>query len=129
MSQVGEGAQVIPGLADSDLTTFGLGSSAQDCAFSLGDSFSMSAAIDADRYILESGLLASPDTSITDDDYLAGDSGAGLSSQSHFNLFNIDDFLNDEANNVVSDIMAASDYAAADHGLEPKVLDSEIQIS
>ncbi|GAB0145109.1 hypothetical protein EsHS_00005551 [Epichloe bromicola] len=95
----------------------------------LGDSFSMSAAIDADRYILESGLLASPNTSITDDDYLAGDSGAGLSSQSHFNLFNIDDFLNDEANNVVSDIMAASDYAAADHGLELKVHDSGIQIS
>ncbi|GAB0137300.1 hypothetical protein EsDP_00005572 [Epichloe bromicola] len=129
VSQVGKGAQVIPGLADSDLATFGLGSSAQDCVYSLGDSFSMSAAIDADRYILESGLLASPNTSITDDDYLAGDSGAGLSSQSHFNLFNIDDFLNDEANNVVSDIMAASDYAAADHGLELKVHDSGIQIS
>ncbi|KAG5917753.1 hypothetical protein E4U42_007124 [Claviceps africana] len=63
-----------------------------------------------------------------DDDYLAGDSAAGLSSQSAFELFDMDDFVNDEANNVVSDIMAASDYAAADHGLEPTDHDFEIQI-
>ncbi|OAQ60490.1 transcriptional activator hac1 [Pochonia chlamydosporia 170] len=130
VSQVGEGAQVVPGLADSDVTFIDMGSAAQDdAAFSLGDSFGMSAAIDTDRYVLESGLLASPNSSIIDDDYLAGDSAAGLSGQSTFDLFNIDDFLNDEANHVVSDIMAASDYAAADHGFEPKVHDSEIQVS
>lgn len=130
MSHVGGDAQVVSGLADSDVTALGLGPAAQDdAAFSLGDSFGLSAAIDTDRYVLESGLLASPNSSTLDDDYLVGDSAAGLSTQSAFDLFNIDDFLNDEANHVASDIMAASDYAAADHGLEPKVYDSEIQVS
>lgn len=130
VSQVGEGAQIVPGLADFDLTTFGLGSTNEmDGSCSLGDSFGLSAAIDTDRYVLESGLLASPNSSTIDDDYLVGDSAPGLSGQSHFDLFNIDDFLNDEANNVVSDIMAASDYATADHGFEPTIHDSEIQVS
>ncbi|KAG6002732.1 hypothetical protein E4U43_001055 [Claviceps pusilla] len=91
----------------------------------LSDSFGLSAAIDTDRYVLESGLLSSPHPSTTDDDYLAGDSGAGLSNQSSFELFNMDDFVSDEANNVASDIMAASNYAAADHGLDSTVHDFE----
>lgn len=103
---------------------------AQDAAaFSLGDSFGLSAALDTDRYVLESGLLSSPHSSTLDDDYLAGDSATGFSNQPDFDLFNIDDFLNDEANHAASDIMAASDYAAADHGFEPQVQDSEIHVS
>ncbi|KAK2591459.1 transcription factor that binds to CRE motif [Conoideocrella luteorostrata] len=130
MSQVSEGAQVITGPADSDVSVLGLDSTAQmDGAFSLGDPFGLPAAFNADRYILESRLLASPNSSTVDDDYLAGDSASGLEGRAEFDLFNIDDFLSDEANNAISDIMAASDYAAADHDLEPKVHDSEIQIS
>ncbi|KID94505.1 Transcriptional activator hac1, partial [Metarhizium majus ARSEF 297] len=129
VSQVGEGAQVVPGLADSDVALLGMGSAApDDAAFSLGDSFGLSKASDTDRYVLESGLLASPSSTTLDDDYLAGDFATGFSGQSTFDPFNIDDFLNDEANHVASDIMAASDYAAADHGFEPKVHDAEIQV-
>ncbi|KAG6153432.1 hypothetical protein E4U37_002941 [Claviceps purpurea] len=94
----------------------------------LGHPFGLSAAIDTDRRILESGLLASPDPSVAGDDYLAGDCTADLSSPSHFEFFNMDDFVSDEANNVVSDIMAASDYVAADHGFEPTVHDFETQV-
>lgn len=129
MSQVGDVAEVLPALTDCDPTTFGLDPSMSiDGAFSLSDSFGLSAAIDTDRYVLESGLLSSPHPSITDDDYLAGDSGADLSNRSSFELFNMDDFVSDEANNVASDIMAASDYAAADHGLDSTVHDFEVQI-
>ncbi|KAH0593224.1 hypothetical protein MHUMG1_08946 [Metarhizium humberi] len=129
VSQVGEGAQVVPGLADSDVALLGMGSAApDDAAFSLGDSFGLSKASDTDRYVLESGLLASPSSSTLDDDYLAGDFATGFSGQTTFDPFNIDDFLNDEANHVASDIMAASDYAAADHCFEPKVNDAKIQV-
>ncbi|KAK3185615.1 transcription factor that binds to CRE motif [Lecanicillium sp. MT-2017a] len=110
--------------ADSHVSSLGLDSAAQDAApFSLGDSFGLSTAADTDRYVLESGLLASPNSSTVDDDYLAGDSAAG------FELFDINDFLHDEANHVASDIMAASNYAAAEHGLDFKVHDSETQVS
>lgn len=130
MSQVGEGTQVIPGFADSDVATLGMGSAIEDdVTFSLSDSFGLSAAIDTDRYVLESGLLSSPNSSIIDDDYMVGDSTTGLSGQSNLDIFGIDEFFTDEATHVISDIMAASDYAAADHGFEPKVHDSEIQVS
>ncbi|KAM4061139.1 leucine zipper domain-containing protein [Hirsutella rhossiliensis] len=104
-------------------------SAEDDAPFSLGDSLGLSSALGADRYVLESGLLASPISSTLDDDYLVGDSAADLSAQSAFDFFNIDDFLNDEANHAASDFVAASDDAAADHGLEPQVHDSEIQVS
>lgn len=124
VSNVGGGAQVVPEFADSDVAPLGLVSSSQDdVVFSLGDPFSMSAALDADRYVLESGLLASPVSSNVDDDYMVGDNSAA------FDLFDINDFLNDEATNVASDIMAASDYAAADHGLDFEVHDPETQVS
>ncbi|POR36365.1 Transcriptional activator HAC1 [Tolypocladium paradoxum] len=128
VSHVGGGAQVVSGFADSHVS-LGMDAAAQDAAaFGLGDAFGLSAALDSDRYVLESGLLASPNSSTLDDDYLASDSAASFSDQSAFDLFNIDDFLNDEANHVASDIMAASDYAAADLGFEPQVQDSEIHI-
>ena len=126
VSHVGGGAQVVHGLADS-VTPLGLDSVPQDdAAFSLSDSLGLSAAFDADRFVLESSLLASPNSSTLDDDYLAGDCATGVAS---FDPFNIDDFLNDEASHVASDIMAASDFAAADYGFEPQVHDPEIQVS
>ncbi|TQW01286.1 Basic leucine zipper [Cordyceps javanica] len=90
--------------------------------------FGLSTAADTDRHVLESELLASPDSSTFDDDYMVGDSSSSFADQS-FDLFDINDFLSDEANNVASDIMAASNYAAADHGLDSKFHDSETQIS
>ncbi|OAA35408.1 Transcriptional activator hac1 [Metarhizium rileyi] len=104
-------------------------SAKDDAAFNLCGSLGIPEAVDTDRYVLESGLLASPMSSIIDDDYMAGDSATGVSGQSTFEFFNMDDYFNDEANHAASDIMAASDYAAADHGLEPRVHDSEIQVS
>ncbi|GFP52907.1 transcriptional activator hac1 [Trichoderma asperellum] len=97
--------------------------------FSLGSSFGLSAALDADRYVLESGLLASPNSSTIDDDYLAGDSAACFQDQPPYDFFDINDFLNDDANNVASDIVAASNYAAADHELDLEIHDPETQIS
>lgn len=130
VSHVGGGGPVVAGLAAADHAASCLDLAAQDDApFSLGDSLGLSSALDADRYVLESGLLASPDSSTLGDDYLAGDSAADLAVHSAFDLFNIDDFLNDEANHAASDLVAASDGAAADHGLEPPVHDPEIQVS
>ncbi|RFU75512.1 transcriptional activator hac1 [Trichoderma arundinaceum] len=123
-------AQIIPDLSDADANYLGLGSVHQDDApFSIGGSFGLSAALDADRYVLESGLLASPNSSTIDDDYLVGDSAAGFSDQPDFDLFDINDFLTDDANNVASDIVAASNYAAADHELDLEIHDPETQIS
>lgn len=127
---IGGDASVVAGLSDSDAHCLGLGSVPQDDGpFSLGSSFGLSAALDADRYVLESGLLASPNPSALDDDYLAGDSAACFQDQPPYELFDINDFLNDDANNVASDIVAASNHAAADHELDLEIHNLETQIS
>lgn len=128
---IGGDASVITGFSGSDdAHCLGLGSVPQDDSpFSLGSSFGLSAALDADRYVLESGLLASPNSSTIDDDYLAGDSAACFQDQPPYDFFDINDFLNDDANNVASDIVAASNYAAADHELDLEIHDPETQIS
>ncbi len=129
MSHVGGGAPVVPELADSDVASFGLDSTAQDAApFSIGDDFGLSTAADTDRYVLESGLLASPNSSTFDDDYMVGDCSSSFADQP-LEHFDINDFICNEASHVASDIMAASNYAAADHGLDFKVHDFETQIS
>ncbi|KAH8169310.1 transcriptional activator hac1 [Sarocladium implicatum] len=92
-----------------------------DFKFSLGDSVSMPTAADADRYVLESGLLASPDSSTLDDDHLVGDSAPSF--------FDINDFITDEAGFAASELMAASDSSAADHWLGQQVYDFETQVS
>ncbi|KAH7136661.1 transcriptional activator HAC1 [Dactylonectria estremocensis] len=130
VSNIGGDIQVVPGLANLDGASLGLAAAGTDDAtFSLGDSFSMSTALDTDRYVLESGLLSSPNSSIIDDDYLVGDSTTGFTHQSDFDLFDINDFLIDEANPGASDFVAASDFAAADHDLDFKVHDPETQVS
>ncbi|VUC35312.1 unnamed protein product [Clonostachys rosea] len=113
-----------------DICNLGIQSSAQDdVAFSFNDSFGLSAAINTDRHVLESGLLSSPESTYLDDDHLAGDSATGFFHQSTFGL-DINEILSDEANNTVSDLMAASHDAAADYfGLEPQIYDFETQIS
>ncbi|ATY63596.1 Basic leucine zipper [Cordyceps militaris] len=103
--------------------------SAEDAApFSISNNIGLSTAAHADRYVLESGLLASPESSTFDDDYMAGNYSSSFADQS-FELFDINEYLNDEANHDASDIMAASNFAAADHGLDFKVHDFETQIS
>ncbi|KAF4982677.1 hypothetical protein FZEAL_1739 [Fusarium zealandicum] len=125
MSHVGGDAQVVPGVANLDAANLGLAPAASDdAAFSLGDSFVMPTATDADRYVLESGLLASPHSSAIGDDYMAGNTPAF----SLYDDFDISDFLNDDANPMSSEFNSASDFAAATLGLEPKVNDSETQV-
>jgi transcriptional activator HAC1 len=98
--------------------------------FSLSAAFGLSAAVDADRYVLESSLLASPDSSTLDDDYMAGDSAACFTNPLPSDYdFDINDFLTDDANHAAYDIVAASNYAAADHELELEMRDLETQIS
>ncbi|KAK5999107.1 Transcriptional activator hac1 [Cladobotryum mycophilum] len=116
--------------ADPDAASFGLVTSTQDDGvFSLGDSFSLPASFNADRYVLESELLASPNSSTLDDDYMVGDSSTSFSHQPDFDLFDINDFLNDDANNAANDLMATSDTAPADHGFDLEFTDPETQVS
>ncbi|KAK1255711.1 hypothetical protein MKX07_007970 [Trichoderma sp. CBMAI-0711] len=86
-------------------------------------------ALDADRYLLESQLLASPNASTVDDDYLAGDSAACFTNPLPSDYdFDINDFLTDDANHAAYDIVAASNYAAADRELDLEIHDPENQI-
>ncbi|KKP02138.1 basic region leucine zipper [Trichoderma harzianum] len=96
----------------------------------LGAAFGLSTAIDADRYVLESSLLASPNSSTLDDDYMAGDSATCFTNPLPSDYdFDINDFLTDDANHAAYDIVAARNYAAADHELDLEIHDLETQIS
>ncbi|KAL6690703.1 transcriptional activator HAC1 [Trichoderma pleuroticola] len=101
-----------------------------DVPFSLGAAFGLSTALDADRYVLESSLLASPDSSTLDDDYMASDSATCFTNPITSDYdFDINDFLTDDANHAAYDIVAARNYAAADHELDLEIHDLETQIS
>lgn len=121
----------VPVFSHSGTNCLGLDPVPQDDGpFSLGSSFSLSAALDADRYVLESALLASPNSSTIDDDYLASDSATGFPNPLDSDYdFDINDFLTDDANHAAYDIVAASNYAAADHELDLEIHDLETQIS
>ncbi|KAK4071091.1 transcriptional regulator family: bZIP [Trichoderma aggressivum f. europaeum] len=95
----------------------------------LGSAFGLSTALDADRYVLESSLLASPNSSTLDDDYMAGDSATCFTNPLSDYDFDINDFLTDDANHAAYDIVAARNYAAADHELDLEIHDLETQIS
>jgi transcriptional activator HAC1 len=119
VSSVGGDGSVVPSLANLDAASLGLAAAtSDDVAFSLDNSLGLSETYDADRFILESGLLSSPDSSALDDDNLAGHSGL---HQSDFDLF---DFIVDNA-----DFVAASDNAAADHEFTFSGPSFETQIS
>ncbi|KAH0531463.1 hypothetical protein TsFJ059_000292 [Trichoderma semiorbis] len=96
----------------------------------LGAAFGLSTALDADRYVLESSLLASPNSSTLDDDYMDGDSATCFTNPLPSDYdFDINDFLTDDANHAAYDIVAARNYAAADHELDLEIHDLETQIS
>ncbi|KAF7560052.1 hypothetical protein G7046_g4111 [Stylonectria norvegica] len=107
---------VRPSLANLDAASLGLAAAApDDVAFSLGDPFGLSS-IEAECPVLESGLLASPESSAFDDDYLVGDSGSSFNHQSDFELFDINDFLNDDNGKLSSELFSANDMSAANNG-------------
>ncbi|KAK0717319.1 hypothetical protein B0T26DRAFT_751393 [Lasiosphaeria miniovina] len=58
------------------------------------DAFSMSAPFDSDRYVIESGLLASPNSIDLEYDYMAGDDASAFPFS---NDFDINDFLADDS--------------------------------
>ncbi|KAL6856593.1 transcriptional activator hac1 [Trichoderma novae-zelandiae] len=124
------GDAAVPVFSDPGANCLGLDPVHQDDGpFSLGHPFGLSAALDADRYLLESELLASPNASTIDDDYLAGDSAACFTNPLPSDYdFDINDFLTDDANHAAYDIVAASNYAAADRELDLEMHDPENQI-
>ena len=96
--------RAIPSFADLDTASIGLAPATEDdAAFSLGNAFAMSTAVDADRWVLESELLASPQPTPVGDDHMVGHSLSGTTDQ----IWDITDFFNDEANDIASDIMSA----------------------
>jgi len=103
-------------------------STAQDDApLDFGDFFSFSGAHNADRLILESGLLSSPESSYLDDDHLAGDSTTGFFHQSTYGL-DITKLLDDEPNG--SDSLGTNNDVAAEYFLfEPQTHNLENQVS
>ncbi|KAL6819756.1 transcriptional activator HAC1 [Trichoderma camerunense] len=121
----------VPVFSHSGANCLGLDSVHQDdVPFSLGAAFGLSTALDADRYVLESSLLASPNSSTLDDDYMAGDSATCFTNPLPSDYdFDINDFLTDDANHAAYDIVAARNYAAADHELDLEIHDLETQIS
>uniref|UniRef100_A0A0D2YD48 BZIP domain-containing protein n=1 Tax=Fusarium oxysporum (strain Fo5176) TaxID=660025 RepID=A0A0D2YD48_FUSOF len=123
LSHVGGDAQVVPVIANLGGANLGLAPAASDdAAFSLGDSYFLSATADADRLVFESGYLSSLNSSIIGDDNMVGDA-LTFNLNEDFDLFDVDG-----ANAISSDPMATSDFAAAINGLEPKIYEPEIQV-
>ncbi|KXH47613.1 basic region leucine zipper [Colletotrichum salicis] len=115
VSNVGGASAIMAGLSNPSASDLGLLSAASDATSHLiSDSFSLSAALDADRYVLESGLLSSPNALDYEHDYLVGDS-TFLQDP-----FDINEFLHDDVN-------GASVAADPDFGREPT--HSETQVS
>lgn len=102
----------------------------------LGDAFNLSAALDADRYVIESGLLASPNSLDLEYDHLASDDASAFpfpqTGNQNMDIFDINEFLNDDLNGLSATEQQQQqqqqhpdDCAVADSSL----LDLETQIS
>jgi transcriptional activator HAC1 len=112
----GSVSAVVAGLAAPDaLTDVSLHPTARDAADGVvGDPFGLSAAFDTDRYVLESGFLASPQSLDFENDYMVGDSSAFLSTTSALELFDIGEYIHDEAHaGIATDANAAHGSAVA----------------
>ncbi|KFA63340.1 hypothetical protein S40285_01792 [Stachybotrys chlorohalonatus IBT 40285] len=97
---------------------------ADDGALGLDAGGALPSALDADSYVLESGLLDSPNSSAFDDDYLVGDHDTKFSLSS----IGLDDLFNHHGHDSdPSDVTAASFFAAAESGLDLTAYDPEIQ--
>ena len=75
----------------------------------VGTCFNLPTAADTDSYVLESGLLSSPNSVDFENDYLAGDAAALFPTD----LFDISQFLHEDGNGVVSDATAANGQSVA----------------
>ncbi|PHH60744.1 hypothetical protein CDD81_1282 [Ophiocordyceps australis] len=95
----------------------------------IDDCLDLSTPSGPDRFVFESGLLSSPDSTSLDDDYLVNDCLSDSSPDSTLELFDISDFLHDEATHALSGIFPGSDKVTVDHGLGPQAPDAEIQVS
>ncbi|KAK1539889.1 basic region leucine zipper [Colletotrichum costaricense] len=115
VSSVGGASAIMAGLSNPSASDLGLLSAASDATSHLiSDSFSLSAALDADRYVLESGLLSSPNSLDYEHDYLVGDS-TFLQDP-----FDINEFLHDDVNGAA---------VAADPEFGRDLTHSETQVS
>jgi transcriptional activator HAC1 len=111
-----------PALSDFNLSFFP--AIADDAALGLDAGGALPSALDADSYVLESGLLDSPNSSAFDDDYLVGDHDTKFSLSS----IGLDDLFNHHGHDSdPSDVTAASFFAAAESGLDLTAYDPEIQ--
>ncbi|KFA71830.1 hypothetical protein S40288_07939 [Stachybotrys chartarum IBT 40288] len=111
-----------PALGDFNLGFFP--AIADDGSLGLDAGGSLPSALDADSYVLESGLLDSPNSSAFDDDYLVGDHDTKFSLSS----IGLDDLFNHHGHDSdPSDVTAASFFAAAESGLDLTAYDPEIQ--
>lgn len=116
VSSVGGASAIMAGLSNPSASDLGLLSAASDAVTRFGgDPFSMSAALNADRYVLESGILSSPNSLDYENDYLAGDSSAFFQDP-----FDINEFLHDEVNGTA---------VAADPEFGGDLTNSETQVS
>ncbi|KDN66828.1 putative basic region leucine zipper [Colletotrichum sublineola] len=116
MSSVRGASAIMAGLSNPSASDLGLLSAASDAVSHFGsDPFSMSAALDADRYVLESGILSSPNSLDYEHDYLAGDSSTFFQEP-----FDINEFLHDEVNGTA---------VAADPEFGRDLTNSETQVS
>jgi transcriptional activator HAC1 len=124
VSHVGGDAKVVPEVANLDGANIGLAPAASDdVAFSLGDSYDSSS--DADRFVLENGLVKnglfdSPCSSNLSEDYLLDYPSP---SSNIYDDFDISQFFVDDATTAASEPLSSCDFSAANHALEPKVHD------
>ncbi|ROT37522.1 hypothetical protein SODALDRAFT_351788 [Sodiomyces alkalinus F11] len=107
LSSVGGASGDSANFADDHLGSVSAPSSADDHLVS--NHLGLSETFDADRFVLESGLLSSPESIDYDDDYLAGDS-----SLFSVDPFDINDFLHDEVNAAALTTNAAAEKRPAD---------------
>ncbi|KAJ9132325.1 Transcriptional activator hac1 [Pleurostoma richardsiae] len=96
--------------------------------YNIGDPFCLPAAIDADSYVLESGLLSSPNSGDFEYDHMASDSAFPFpaASTNNLELFDINDFLNNDEATVAS----ASSGGGRSAKVQPPTLNEpEAQVS
>jgi transcriptional activator HAC1 len=75
----------------------------------VGACFNLPAPADTDSFVLESGLLSSPNSVDFENDYLAGDAAALFPTD----LFDISQFLHEDGNGVASDTTVANGQSVA----------------
>lgn len=95
--------------------------------FHLDDAFILRSASDADRYVYESGLLSSPNSSDFEYDHLVGDDALSFQFPTH-NDFDISDFITDDAN--VASYEQHQQHPSHSHAVaDSSFFDPETQVS